>query len=213
MVIEMVDGEPPFFNEPPLQAMRRIRDMPPPKLRNATKVRKTRFSTNEQTVGIPHAWNRKKGVLAKTAINVFDYHSSGFSPTARILGSNAGARSRSTSHSIRIASPSVLEAGRPTRPSGAFDALLPPFSYLATIRTHPYTAAASTLRFLTFILSLLSFPAESLLFVCPILYSPERNRQFFLGFLSDILMAFSSMGGSMVRHTTWKRGCSKQIFK
>ena len=39
MVIEMVDGEPPFFNEPPLQAMRRIRDMPPPKLRNANKVR------------------------------------------------------------------------------------------------------------------------------------------------------------------------------
>jgi len=37
MVIEMVDGEPPFFNEPPLQAMRRIRDMPPPKLKN-TKV-------------------------------------------------------------------------------------------------------------------------------------------------------------------------------
>jgi len=35
MVIEMVDGEPPFFNEPPLQAMRRIRDMPPPKLKNA----------------------------------------------------------------------------------------------------------------------------------------------------------------------------------
>lgn len=38
MVIEMVDGEPPFFNEPPLQAMRRIRDMPPPKLKNAAKV-------------------------------------------------------------------------------------------------------------------------------------------------------------------------------
>ena len=37
MLIEMVDGEPPFFNEPPLQAMRRIRDMPPPKLKN-TKV-------------------------------------------------------------------------------------------------------------------------------------------------------------------------------
>ncbi|ERL91931.1 hypothetical protein D910_09254 [Dendroctonus ponderosae] len=38
MTIEMVDGEPPFFNEPPLQAMRRIREMPPPKLKNAHKV-------------------------------------------------------------------------------------------------------------------------------------------------------------------------------
>lgn len=38
MVIEMIDGEPPFFNEPPLQAMRRIRDMPPPTLKNAHKV-------------------------------------------------------------------------------------------------------------------------------------------------------------------------------
>ena len=34
----MCDGEPPFFNEPPLQAMRRIRDMPPPKLKNVHKV-------------------------------------------------------------------------------------------------------------------------------------------------------------------------------
>lgn len=38
MVIEMIDGEPPFFNELPLQAMRRIRDMPPPKLKNGHKV-------------------------------------------------------------------------------------------------------------------------------------------------------------------------------
>lgn len=38
MIIEMVDGEPPFFNELPLQAMRRIRDMPPPKLKNGHKV-------------------------------------------------------------------------------------------------------------------------------------------------------------------------------
>jgi hypothetical protein len=37
MIIEMIDGEPPFFNEPPLQAMRRIRDMPPPTLKNAHK--------------------------------------------------------------------------------------------------------------------------------------------------------------------------------
>ena len=39
MIMEMVDGEPPFFNEPPLQAMRRIRDMPPPKLKNPQKVK------------------------------------------------------------------------------------------------------------------------------------------------------------------------------
>lgn len=48
MVIEMVDGEPPFFNEPPLQAMRRIRDMPPPKLKNTHKVNthsKLKFKT------------------------------------------------------------------------------------------------------------------------------------------------------------------------
>ncbi|XP_064604036.1 serine/threonine-protein kinase PAK 5-like isoform X2 [Liolophura sinensis] len=38
MVMEMIDGEPPFFNEPPLQAMRRIRDMPPPKLKNTHRV-------------------------------------------------------------------------------------------------------------------------------------------------------------------------------
>ncbi|XP_071963693.1 serine/threonine-protein kinase PAK 4-like isoform X2 [Antedon mediterranea] len=38
MVMEMVDGEPPFFNEPPLQAMRRIRDMPPPKLKNTYRA-------------------------------------------------------------------------------------------------------------------------------------------------------------------------------
>ncbi|XP_059045096.1 serine/threonine-protein kinase PAK mbt [Achroia grisella] len=37
MVVEMVDGEPPFFNEPPLQAMRRIRDMPPPRPRLAAR--------------------------------------------------------------------------------------------------------------------------------------------------------------------------------
>lgn len=39
MVMEMVDGEPPFFNEPPLQAMRRVRDMPPPRLKNTHRVR------------------------------------------------------------------------------------------------------------------------------------------------------------------------------
>uniref|UniRef100_A0A8C6XKH3 non-specific serine/threonine protein kinase n=1 Tax=Naja naja TaxID=35670 RepID=A0A8C6XKH3_NAJNA len=39
MVIEMVDGEPPYFNEPPLKAMKMIRDNLPPKLKNVHKVR------------------------------------------------------------------------------------------------------------------------------------------------------------------------------
>uniref|UniRef100_A0A8C5QF12 non-specific serine/threonine protein kinase n=1 Tax=Leptobrachium leishanense TaxID=445787 RepID=A0A8C5QF12_9ANUR len=38
MVIEMVDGEPPYFNEPPLKAMKMIRDNLPPKLKNMQKV-------------------------------------------------------------------------------------------------------------------------------------------------------------------------------
>eukprot|EP00062_Callorhinchus_milii_P027999 gi/632991999/ref/XP_007884878.1/ PREDICTED: serine/threonine-protein kinase PAK 4-like [Callorhinchus milii] len=38
MVIEMVDGEPPYFNEPPLKAMKMIRDNLPPKLKNSQKA-------------------------------------------------------------------------------------------------------------------------------------------------------------------------------
>lgn len=38
MVIEMVDGEPPYFNEPPLKAMKMIRDNLPPKLKNLHKA-------------------------------------------------------------------------------------------------------------------------------------------------------------------------------
>ncbi|KAK4337372.1 hypothetical protein RND71_043329 [Anisodus tanguticus] len=38
MVIEMVDGEPPLFDEPPLKAMKRIRDPPPLSLKNPDKV-------------------------------------------------------------------------------------------------------------------------------------------------------------------------------
>lgn len=53
MVIEMIDGEPPFFNEPPLQAMRRIRDMPPPKLKNPKRV-----STHCHNNVLPAFWLR-----------------------------------------------------------------------------------------------------------------------------------------------------------
>lgn len=42
MVIEMVDGEPPYFNEPPLKAMKMIRDNLPPRLKNLHKVNRTR---------------------------------------------------------------------------------------------------------------------------------------------------------------------------
>jgi len=39
MIIEMVEGEPPFYNEPPLQVMRKIRDMPvSPTLKNPRGV-------------------------------------------------------------------------------------------------------------------------------------------------------------------------------
>ena len=32
--MEMVDSEPPFFNEAPLTAMKKLRDSQPPKLKN-----------------------------------------------------------------------------------------------------------------------------------------------------------------------------------
>jgi len=38
MLMEMVDSEPPFFNEPPLMAMKKIRDQPPPILKDPDKV-------------------------------------------------------------------------------------------------------------------------------------------------------------------------------
>lgn len=38
MVIEMVDGEPPYFSDSPVQAMKRLRDSPPPKVKNSHKV-------------------------------------------------------------------------------------------------------------------------------------------------------------------------------
>lgn len=43
MVIEMVDGEPPYFSDSPVQAMKRLRDSPPPKLKHSHKVRDARW--------------------------------------------------------------------------------------------------------------------------------------------------------------------------
>lgn len=53
MVIEMVDGEPPYFNEPPLKAMKLIRDNLPPRLKNGHKV--TQW-------GLPPFWGVPGGV-------------------------------------------------------------------------------------------------------------------------------------------------------
>ncbi|KAJ8290391.1 hypothetical protein GJAV_G00012250 [Gymnothorax javanicus] len=38
MVVEMVDGEPPYFSEAPVAAMKRLRDEPAPSVRNTHKV-------------------------------------------------------------------------------------------------------------------------------------------------------------------------------
>ena len=40
MTIEMIDGEPPYFNEQPLQAMRKIRDLDPPTVKKPAKVKR-----------------------------------------------------------------------------------------------------------------------------------------------------------------------------
>uniref|UniRef100_A0A671MY19 non-specific serine/threonine protein kinase n=1 Tax=Sinocyclocheilus anshuiensis TaxID=1608454 RepID=A0A671MY19_9TELE len=38
MVVEMIDGEPPYFSETPIAAMKRLRDEPPPTARNISKI-------------------------------------------------------------------------------------------------------------------------------------------------------------------------------
>lgn len=39
MVVEMVDGEPPYFSETPVAAMKRLRDEAAPTVRNVSQVR------------------------------------------------------------------------------------------------------------------------------------------------------------------------------
>uniref|UniRef100_A0A3Q3BG28 non-specific serine/threonine protein kinase n=2 Tax=Kryptolebias marmoratus TaxID=37003 RepID=A0A3Q3BG28_KRYMA len=38
MVVEMVDGEPPYFNETPISAMKKLRDEPVPSVKNIQRV-------------------------------------------------------------------------------------------------------------------------------------------------------------------------------
>ncbi len=39
MVVEMIDGEPPYFSETPIAAMKRLRDEPAPTARNINRVK------------------------------------------------------------------------------------------------------------------------------------------------------------------------------
>ena len=99
MIMEMVDGEPPFFNEPPLQAMRRIRDMPPPKLKNPQKV-KQNFTL----------W------IVTCSVNVIPIFT-GLSSFARIPWQDARARSCTTRYSCRTSSPSLPASGWTSGPT------------------------------------------------------------------------------------------------
>lgn len=38
MVVEMVDGEPPYFNETPISAMKKLRDEAEPSVKNIQRV-------------------------------------------------------------------------------------------------------------------------------------------------------------------------------
>lgn len=41
MVVEMVDGEPPYFSDTPITAMKKLRDEPAPSVKNIQRVRHT----------------------------------------------------------------------------------------------------------------------------------------------------------------------------
>lgn len=38
MVVEMVDGEPPYFSDTPIAAMKKLRDEPAPSVKNINRV-------------------------------------------------------------------------------------------------------------------------------------------------------------------------------
>lgn len=45
MVVEMVDGEPPYFSETPISAMKKLRDEAAPSVKNVQRVRHTHAHT------------------------------------------------------------------------------------------------------------------------------------------------------------------------
>lgn len=54
MVVEMVDGEPPYFSETPVAAMKRLRDELAPTVRNVNQVRQhtlTTYSVLKDVIG------------------------------------------------------------------------------------------------------------------------------------------------------------------
>lgn len=110
MVIEMVDGEPPYFNEPPLKAMKMIRDNLPPKLKNLHKVHhvlllnhvcRNRLMFKPMcTDKIKHVWHCRLQCYSV---------STGLAASQGILGQDARARSCPEGHSSRAAKASLPE--------------------------------------------------------------------------------------------------------
>lgn len=50
MVVEMVDGEPPYFSETPVTAMKRLRDEMAPTVRSVSQVKKKKRLTHERNI-------------------------------------------------------------------------------------------------------------------------------------------------------------------
>lgn len=67
MVIEMVDGEPPYFSDSPVQAMKRLRDSSPPKLKNSHKV--SRCITWPHRPNLPEAQRTRAGAPAQPPLS------------------------------------------------------------------------------------------------------------------------------------------------
>lgn len=123
MVIEMVDGEPPYFNEPPLKAMKMIRDNLPPKLKNVHKVKE---GDGRGTMGHPGMGQNPPGVPRDMSVSPRTCPSppgprltaprslpAGFALPQRFPGPHAGAGPGATGHRQR-----TLEAPLPGQ-SGA----------------------------------------------------------------------------------------------